>query len=259
MTFEKAEEMYAEPNPLRPWLTKEAVKVKRGEDGFDYSYLWIENQRLLFRRPSKAKNGRAVSKIAGGWEPAGEPTVSPKIPPIYILTNRDGKGEFEDNLDGIDRIHGGILDRLIVAKHQAHRSRAIEGELEETDEAGNSIDYSEMFVNAPGAFWELPPGVKIWESQTTDIMPLLAAVKDDIRELCAATSTPVGDMLPDGANVSAEGQRGAREGLIFKTMDRIARVNPVVAVAVGDYMRIGIPEFDGYLEVEWANPQIHPG
>jgi hypothetical protein len=108
---------------------------------------------------------------------------------------------------------------------QAFRQRAIKGDLPETDEDGKPIDYGAIFKPGPGALWQLPEDVDLWESSQTDIQPLLTAVKDDIRDLAAVTRTPMAMLLPDSANQSAEGASFAREGLVFKTMDRMKRAS----------------------------------
>jgi hypothetical protein len=57
-----------------------------------------------------------------------------------------------------------------------------------------------------------------------DINGILQAVRADIQDFAAVTRTPMHYLTPEGANGSAEGAALAREGLVFKTEDRIARV-----------------------------------
>jgi hypothetical protein len=59
-----------------------------------------------------------------------------------------------------------------------------------------------------------------------DINGILQAVRADIQDFAAVTRTPMHYLTPEGANGSAEGAALAREGLVFKTEDRIARVTP---------------------------------
>lgn len=256
ITVEKPEYVYAAPDPLRPWLSRAAIKVWRDDDGFDYCYVWVPGLRQRFKRPSKTKNGRIQAKIAGNWQIDGEPAESGKRPPVYILQNKGSVGEFEEHTDLVDRIHEGILQRLVLVAYQAFKQRAVKGAMADEDEEGNPLDWANLLSAAPGAMWQLPDGIDIWESQTTDITPILAASKDDIRQLCAETHTPVPTMLPDGANQSAEGAVSAREGLIFKAMDRIARMSIVLEEISADAIRIAAPDFADVVEIQWAPPQL---
>jgi len=145
--------------------------------------------------------------------------------PIVKFANRDEVGEYERHLDILDRINWGLLQRLVITATQAWKQRAIKGELPTHDAEGTEIDYSAVFAPGAGALWTLPDGVDIWESQQTDIQPLLTAIKDDVTHLAAVTRTPMSMLMPEGANQSAEGAAFAREGLVFKTEDRIARAD----------------------------------
>jgi hypothetical protein len=256
ITMEKVEYVCAAPDPLRPWRARAAIKVWRDEDGFDYVYVWVPGIRQRFKRPTRSKNGKVQAKISGGWEIDGEPVEAAAIPPVYILENKGGKSEFEEHTDLIDRIHEGILQRLVIIAYQAFKQRAVKGDLTDEDEDGNPHDWANLLSAAPGAMWELPSGVDIWESQTTDITPILAASKDDMRQYCAVTHTPVPDLLPDGANQTAEGAVSAREGLIFKAMDRIARMSAPFEEISADALRILVPEFTDVVEIQWAPPQL---
>lgn len=145
--------------------------------------------------------------------------------PVIRFRNSRGVGEFEPHLDLLARINTGILNRMTIAVMQAFRQRAAKN-LPETDSAGNVIDYSEIFAADPGALWQLPEGVEMWESQQTDLTPILSAVKDDVQHLAAVTRTPMHMLMPAGDNQSAEGASLQREGLTFKADDRIARFTP---------------------------------
>ena len=52
---------------------------------------------------------------------------------------------------------------------------------------------------------------------------IINAVRADIQDFAAVTRTPMHYLSPDGANQSAEGASLSREGLVFKTEDRMAR------------------------------------
>lgn len=139
---------------------------------------------------------------------------------MVVYTNPGGAGVFETHIDLINRINSGVLQRLSTMAMQAFRQRALKKEgdkpLPAVDDKGNAIDYAAIFEPAPGALWDLPPGVDIWESATTDASPMLAASKEDIRHLSAATKTPLPMLMPDGANQTAEGAMNTEKGFIFK-------------------------------------------
>ncbi len=144
---------------------------------------------------------------------------------------------------------------------QTYRQRALKNTspdgpgLPDEDESGNQIDYQEIFEPGPGALWELPPGIEIWESQTVDLTPMLSAVKDDWRELAGETHTPVSAMLPDAANQSASGAEMPMQQLVFKAEDRIARFKPAMAVCIVKALRIeGADLEDLTVEVKFMPP-----
>lgn len=255
ITVEKAEYVYAAPDALRPWRSQAAIKVWRDTDGNDYAYVWTPGARQRFIRPSK-KNNRLQLKISGNWSLDGEAVSSPNRVPVYILENRDSQSEFENHTDTLDRIHEGILQRLVITAYQAFRQRAVKGELAEEDSDGNPNDWASLLAAAPGAMWQLPDGIDVWESAATDITPMLSSVKDDIRMYCAETRTPVPTALPDGANQTAEGALAAREGLIFKANDRVARMSSAFSDVLADAIRILVPEFEESVEIRWAPPQL---
>jgi hypothetical protein len=158
--------------------------------------------------------------------------------PIYPFVNRGSLGEFETHLDVLDRINWDVLQRLVIMAMQAYRQRATKGDLPPEDEQGNEIDYAEMFKPGPGALWQLPDGVELWESQVTDLAPVLAASKDDITHLAAVTRTPMSTLMPDSQNQSAEGAAFAREGLVFKTGDRVERATAQWDAVMGGALAI---------------------
>jgi hypothetical protein len=71
--------------------------------------------------------------------------------------------------------------------------------------------------------WMLPEDASIGELGQTDTNDILAAVRADIQDFAAVTRTPMHYLNSEGANQSAEGAALSREGLVFKTEDRIAR------------------------------------
>ena len=116
-----------------------------------------------------------------------------------------------------------ILQRLIIATTQAFKQKYIKGDFPTHDPDGNEIDYNGLFESAPGAMWMLPPDADIGEMDQTSMQDILSAVRADIQDFAAVTRTPMHYLTPDGANQSAEGAALSREGLVFKTEDRINR------------------------------------
>lgn len=182
--------------------------------------------------------------------------------PITPLVNRDGKSEFEDHVDIIDRIHYMIFQRLLIVTMQSLKQRAIEtaegNPLPRADHNGQPIDYNEEFSAEPGAVWALPPGAKIWESSNLDISSILAATKDDIRDLFSQSYTNLA-YASDSVNQSAAGSNNQQEAYISKIEDRrrrfesrLARHMSVYFEVTGDTERSDISK----LEVIWPSAKI---
>jgi hypothetical protein len=198
------------------------------------------------------------------WNWLGEPEQLPApVVPVVPFPNRWHSGrawaEFEPHLSVLDRINFTILQRLEIATMQAFRQRAIKG-VPETDENGNPVDYADVFSADPQAMWLLPETAEIWESQQVDLTPIRAAVRDDVQDLAAVTRTPMYYLMPDSQNGSAEGASLAREGLVYKTEDRIVQAGEeweqVMSLAflfAGDEQRAS----RGNLETLWASPERH--
>lgn len=144
---------------------------------------------------------------------------------IPVVRFGDGKGEFEDHTDLLDRINHMVLQRIVIATLQAFRQRAAKGVPTKDPKTGKAIDYSDIFTNDPGALWLLPATADLWESGQVDLTPLLTAVKDDIRDLVATLRMAMYQFQPDAANGSAEGASAMREGLVYRAEDRQVRLD----------------------------------
>lgn len=257
ITAEAPEFVYAAPEPLVPWRARAAVKVWRDRDeGFDYANVWVPGVRARYARSAKDEYGMTIRRASsGGWVKLGEDTYSGQIP-VFIFENHGGTGEFETHTDLLDRINTGLLQRIVTVAMQAFKQRALKGGLPTHDEDGNEVDYSKVFEPAPGALWDLPDGIDIWESQDAaqGILAMLQASKDDIRDFAAATRTPLATLLPDASNQSAEGAAFAREGLVFKAKDRIERLKVGLAEVITAALRVEDPEFAETVDVSFAPP-----
>jgi len=215
-------------DPLRPHIIRAALKLFRDDVlGTDYAYVYLPGEVWCASRTSvMGPAGMHPASDVGNFEWIEDTPVvlgGDKLMPVVRFRNHDGFGEFETHLDILERINYMVLQRLVIVALQAFHQRAIKGDLPETDEEGKDIDYGDVFRPGAGALWMLPDGVDLWESETTDIGAILNGTKDDIRALAACTKTPMSVLMPDSANQSAEGASFAREGLVFKAIDRQKR------------------------------------
>ncbi len=239
VTAEDPRFIVGDPDPARPRFLRAALKVVYDDTlEEDRAYLYLPGRILV------ARNSR-TQKTATGL-PAGEPrpvrlhrdprtrerdeTRAGEVPsgrmPVVRFTNKDEMGEFEAHVDTLDRVNHQILQTMVIATMQAFRVRAVKNLPSKDPETGKQIDYSDLLSLDPGSVWQLPADVDLWESETTDLRPLLEAIKDDLERLAASTKTPLHMLAAGGVNQSAEGAQLQREGLVFKAEDRIARLRP---------------------------------
>ena len=241
VTCERPEQVITEQSASRPDQVRAALKVYRDPiEAQDVAFLHLLGFVYTFTRPLVDPLGKPVplSRIHGSWTFTGQLSTGLKFIPVFPFVNRGGLGEFESHIDILDRINWNILQRLVMTAMQAYRQRAIMGELPARDSEDNEIDYSQIFKAGAGAIWNIPEGINLWESQQTDFSAILNANKDDIRDLAAVTRTPMATLIPDGANQSAEGAAFAREGLVFKAADRVARATVPLEMALGAALAI---------------------
>lgn len=205
--------------------TLAALKLYRDDwDATDNAYLYIREDdggvtKHRARKDGASSIGTARFVMSRKWEWVGDPEKVPQNRmPIVRFRNRLDRGEFETHLDHLDRINDQILNKLIISKLQAFRQVALKGlpDTEEVeDDDGNVteqvIDYEDAFAMEPGAFWQLPENVEIWESTPTDFGPVRMAIKDDLEQLASVTATPLHILTPDAASGSAEGASLMRE------------------------------------------------
>lgn len=227
ITADSPETMCVSTDPLQPWRVRAALRVWRDVDAEkDFALVWAHGRRQKFYRSiyTGGVKKRLTRRVQGDWTPVKDAEDTDGAPPVVVYNNPGGCGEFETHLDVINRINHGILHRLVIEAMQAYRNRALrptgEKGLPQTDASGNDIDWAKAFEPAPGALWDLPPGLDIWESQTTDITPLLSASKDDIRHLSASTFTPLPMLMPDSANQTATGATATTDSYLSKCADR---------------------------------------
>lgn len=219
VTVEDPRQVYAMTSPEDPSQVLAAVKVF-SENGEHYAYFYYSDEVVVFSKPGETSaydtDKWSLDEEHGGPNPLGEC-------PVVKFTNADEKGEYEAFVDIIDRINHMILQRLIIATTAAFKQKWVKGDFPTHDPDGNEIDYNGLFEASPGAMWVLPPEAELGELDQSSMQDIVTAVRADIQDFAAVTRTPMHYLSPDGANQSAEGAALAREGLVFKTEDRIAR------------------------------------
>lgn len=273
VTAEKPEFVIVAQDELQPWRAVAALKVWRHPvDGHDYALLWIPGLRVKYARPSVSllvSAPGAPVQATGGWAELERVEFDGPVP-VFELENKTGKSVAEGayftgglsiidpHTDLIDRIMLGVLWRLVTQSIQAFRQRGLfsregSGGLPPKDADGNDIDWAAVFEPAPGALWEIPEQVaSVWESQYTDITPMLTANKDDIREFAALTGATVPGS--DSANQSAEGVRDGKDKAARGAEKVLARVKPVLSGAMLAALRVEGIENPGTIEVKFENP-----
>jgi hypothetical protein len=239
VTAEDPRYIVGDPDPARPRFLRAALKVIYDDTtDEDRAYLYLPGQIHVARN---TKTQKAANSLQAGTSRAPVIHLDPntwewdtersgQTPhgrlPVVRFQNKDTMGEFEAHIDTLDRVNHQILQTMVIGTMQAFRVRAIKN-LPETDpKTGKAIDYSDLLSLDPGSVWQLPADVDLWESETTDLRPLLEAIKDDLERLAASTKTPLHMIAAGGVNQSAEGAQLQREGLVFKAEDRIARLRP---------------------------------
>ena len=220
VTVEDPRQVYGATSPTDGRTVLEAVKVF-SEYGNHYAYFYYMDFIEVFVKPSDQN-----IYDSDGWQLMENGVMANPLNeiPVVKFTNADESGEYEPYTDIIDRINHMILQRMVIATTQAFRQRVLKGDFPTHDTDGNEIDYNGIFESSAGSLWMIPEGADVDELGQADINGILSAVRADIQDFAAVTRTPMHYLTPEGANGSAEGAALAREGLVFKTEDRIARV-----------------------------------
>jgi hypothetical protein len=216
---------HANPKPTQPWLNDHAIQIARDEiNEQDVLTLFGPGWYRVAVHKSKLTtiNTEGVFPWQPGtdWEWAGPRVDLAFTKECVVVTygTVDGFGVYEKHLDTVDRVIDGIRMRMTISAMQAFRQRALIGDLPEfypADHpmAGERIDYDGIFKAGPAAMWRMPADSKIWESEPTDIRPLLESEKNDVKNLAAFTSTAIYLLSPDAAGGSAEGASLAKEAM----------------------------------------------
>lgn len=228
------------PDPDRPRKLIAGLKIKH-DDAYDVDRAYLFLAGKVFGPGQRAQLWVAERKALGrmgavtgfsfqewSWTPDRSGFLIHDRVPMVRFDNDGGMGEYEPHTDLLDRINHGILQRMVIAVLQAFKQRAVKGlppvYPKGHPQEGKEIDYGDVFRSDPAAFWMLPPDTEMWESAEVSLQPVIAAVSADIQQLASVTRTPLHMMMPAGDNQSAEGANLQREGLTFKSKDRIKRV-----------------------------------
>ena len=222
-----------EQDELRPWLTRagisvgydyiagvETVILYRAGEGGGESYWRVAIRRTSI--PTLPTDGSPWSS-GNDWEWASPPQYTGNgIQDALLVQNRtpDGFGLWEKHLDTVDRINEITLNALTLIVMQSYRQRAISGDLPEYypeghPQAGEPVNYEEMFKAGPAALWMLPDGAKMWESGATDVRPIYDARREEVKTLSSITRTPQDIFDGQSNNQSALGAQVSREPLYF--------------------------------------------
>lgn len=259
---EKPEGFYAEPDPIRPWRARAAIKTWRDDvDQIDHAMVWAGRTWQEFVRQGSAFP--ALVSASGPWYPIGVPqeTSGWDYPPVSIFDRDDGLGLIEPHTDVIDRINHGKLLRLSTTAIQAFRQRAMRRDkdappLPDVDpKTGEPINWEKVFEPAPGALWDLPEGVDIWESNPTDIRMMLDGEKADARDFAAVVGTPMAMLQPDNANQSATGAAATTAQQADACDSDIDRIKLGVEARMLDALRLRGFTVEDTIEADFENPR----
>lgn len=274
ITRERPEWFIADVDPADARTVRASLKAWRDESqAQDYAFVVVGGTAQLFSRPISRYRMSREFRVSGGWQPAAE--ADDRLGPgqlAFVSTRKAGEnithagcgvGLFEPSIPTIDRLHKGKLERMVTAAMQAFRQRALKPVKDATgqvvslpthDSDGNEIDWGTVLSAAPGAIWDLPIPIDIWESETTDIRPLLEAEKQDARDFFAELQLPVSVFTPEGANQSATGADVATDGLFEIAKKELDDIQATVNDAMTRALQLeGLDVEDGDVEVLFEN------
>lgn len=192
---------------------------------------WTGEREAWVYLPGAVKVARKAKPSSSyAWVDGEGGTVPNGAFVLARMRNKDGVGEFERHLADCARINDALFNRVVLTKLQSHRQRALEKAMPKDGEVEVVVEYdAKDFETGPDALWDLPPGVKVWESMAADLTPVRSIVDDDFRILAAATKTPIWVMLPGSQNQSATGSEKADSAFLSLVSDRQHRIDMTLA------------------------------
>lgn len=248
-------------------------------DARDWGYLFLPGGELwvAYKDGPSSLGHRGPFRMAPSWQ--WDLDRFDDIPgghiPIVRFRNKRGVGEFEGHLNHLDRINDKIFNEWWISKIQAFRQRALQrdGNVPEVEEdtdldavdPGTSLHQVEetlqqMFVSAPDAMWDLPPGAKLWESTPVSVDPLVNSIQKELQWLASAADKPLASLNPDAANQTAEGATNQKEEHLYQVFDRRDRAESswaeTIAMAfefAGDGSRADVAQ----IEVIWGPIELY--
>ena len=210
ITAEDPRSCIADLDPLRFWVARWGLKMLHDPtNAVSRAYLMRPGRVDVAYLETKSKTGARFSASSWNWDETLSMDLKPGLMPLVPFEALDALGEFEKHMRLLRRIDFMILQQLSIAVLQAFKQRGIKG-VPAKDDKGQLIDYDDIFSADPGALWLLPAAAEIWESGQVDLSGILTAVRDYIRQLAAASRTPLSMMEASGENQSAEGAASAR-------------------------------------------------
>jgi hypothetical protein len=228
MTVEDPCEVIHDPDPLNWRKTRAAVKTWHDDvKGRVFAVVYLPGSIVYYRSVRVLKDASDVGaeKWTSGWwelDPDSPEVSNPlgEVPVVPFLNRPDmkgnGTGEFEGVIDIQDRINNEILDRLVISKMQAYRQRWAKG-IKVTDENGVP---QQPYVPGVDLLWvSEDPAAAFGDFATTDISPLLAAVRDDVQDMASISKTPPHYLLSGIVNASGQALDAAETGLVSKVLD----------------------------------------
>lgn len=265
ITVEDPREVITADDPTRRHRARAALKVWTDE-WTDKAFAHLFMPGVVYRLTADvARTGVAGFPTVDAWEfdtGYGTQRTLPGEVPVVRFRNRaamtpgPGRSEFGHVVDDLDRIATMILHRVTIAMYQAFRQRAVTGV--PVDGSDADFDWDQALRADPGSLWRLPDGVAMWESAGVDLTPILESVRADVRDLAARTRTPMFYLFPDTTGGSAEGAALQREGLVFKTRNRLTASSEPLERAMsyafrwaGDTERADLVD----METLWAPPE----
>lgn len=227
ITPEDPREVTWETDPRNRRRVLAGLKVFRDDVNLvDRAYLYLPGAVWRAVSPLGASTPEPVTAPlpvnAAGWEWESADQLPKGVQPLVPFVtdpkmNGTGRGAFEKHLPLLDRINYLMLQELQIVTLQAFRQRAISGDLPDTDEHGNEIDYDDIFAADPGALWRIPETAKIWESGEVNLQGLVLVCREPVKDFAAVSGTPLFYLTPEATDGSAEGASLARERLLFRT------------------------------------------
>lgn len=181
--------------------------------------------------------------------------------PLVEFANRPqmmkpGTSEIAGVLDIQDRINKTLADRLMAQEYGAFRQKWATGVAIPTDDNGQPVEPYKAAVDR--MFLNEDPSARFGDFNATDLGPYLSAVRDDIKDIAAVTSTPPHYLLGDMINLSAEALKAAEAGLISKVRDLMLYAGESTEDTARLYLKAaGDPRPADYsMEVVWKNPEF---